>query len=249
MWSRKSQPSSEGSHRWTSGSGGRRLSAGRTARAAAVAHLAAVRFIPPDHHDESLANATVRQDLLTIVGQMRQHIESGRKGLGLFATLVGSWMHGGRRPTRATLSATRDSIELGLKGMDALDALALAFEQRVRWFDASRSTPTEDRNNDRRYARKSTDQTGVADEQKSVARQVEHERQYAAQGLDRRRVICVRRRRDLGGEFANRPGFLRRMNSLKPRPRFQVLVMSEESRLGREAIETAYALKQLVQAQ
>jgi DNA invertase Pin-like site-specific DNA recombinase len=31
------------------------------------------------------------------------------------------------------------------------------------------------------YARKSTDQTGVADEQKSVARQVEHARQYAVQ--------------------------------------------------------------------
>ena len=29
---------------------------------------------------------------------------------------------------------------------------------------------------------------------------------------------------------------------------FNVLVMSEESRLGREALETAYALKQLVQA-
>ncbi len=51
-----------------------------------------------------------------------------------------------------------------------------------------------------------------------------------------------------GAEFANRPGFLRLMNALKPRPAFQVLVMSEESRLGREAIETAYALKQLVQA-
>ena len=38
------------------------------------------------------------------------------------------------------------------------------------------------------------------------------------------------------------------MNALKPRPPFQVLVMSEESRLGREAIETAYALKQLVAA-
>ena len=31
------------------------------------------------------------------------------------------------------------------------------------------------------------------------------------------------------------------MNSVKPRAPFQVLVMSEESRLGREAIETAYA--------
>jgi hypothetical protein len=38
------------------------------------------------------------------------------------------------------------------------------------------------------------------------------------------------------------------MNALKPRPPFQVLVMSEESRLGRESIETAYALKQLVTA-
>ena len=38
------------------------------------------------------------------------------------------------------------------------------------------------------------------------------------------------------------------MNALKPRPPFQVLVMSEEARLGREQIETAYALKQLVQA-
>jgi hypothetical protein len=32
------------------------------------------------------------------------------------------------------------------------------------------------------------------------------------------------------------------MHTLKPRPPFQVLVMLEESRLGREAIETNYAL-------
>ena len=38
------------------------------------------------------------------------------------------------------------------------------------------------------------------------------------------------------------------MNALKPQPPFEVLIMSEESRLGRESIETAYALKQLVQA-
>ena len=36
------------------------------------------------------------------------------------------------------------------------------------------------------------------------------------------------------------------MNALKPRPPFQVLIMSEEARLGRESIETAYALKQLI---
>src|ERR1700730_7156416 len=41
------------------------------------------------------------------------------------------------------------------------------------------------------------------------------------------------------------PGFLRLMNALKPRAPFQVLIMSEVSRLGREQIETAYAMKQL----
>jgi hypothetical protein len=34
-------------------------------------------------------------------------------------------------------------------------------------------------------------------------------------------------------------------NALKPRAPFTVLIMSEVSRLGREQIETAYALKQL----
>jgi DNA invertase Pin-like site-specific DNA recombinase len=51
-----------------------------------------------------------------------------------------------------------------------------------------------------------------------------------------------------GAEFTKRPGLLRLMNALKPRPPFQALIMSEESRLGREAIETAYALKQIVTA-
>lgn len=99
------------------------------------------------------------------------------------------------------------------------------------------------------YARKSTEQTGIVDEQKSLSRQVEHARAYAARKgwavLDPHVYIDDG---ISGAEFANRPGFLRLMNSLKPKPAFQVLVMSEESRLGREAIETAYALKQLVTA-
>src|SRR6188472_1086609 len=99
------------------------------------------------------------------------------------------------------------------------------------------------------YARKSTDQSAVADDQKSVARQIDHATAYAIRqgwAVDDRYVFVD----DgiSGAEFANRPGFLRLMNALKPRAPFQVLVMSEESRLGREAIETAYALKQLVQA-
>jgi DNA invertase Pin-like site-specific DNA recombinase len=99
------------------------------------------------------------------------------------------------------------------------------------------------------YARKSTEQNGVADEQKSVARQIEHARQYAIRkGCTVDDTYIYVDDGISGAEFANRPGFLRLMNALKPRPSFQVLVMSEESRLGREAIETAYALKQLVTA-
>src|SRR5215203_604334 len=99
------------------------------------------------------------------------------------------------------------------------------------------------------YARKSTEQNGVADEQKSVTRQIEHARQYATRKGWTIEDGCIFVDDGISGaEFANRPGFLRLMNSLKPRPTFQVLVMSEESRFGREAIETAYALKQLVQA-
>jgi site-specific DNA recombinase len=51
-----------------------------------------------------------------------------------------------------------------------------------------------------------------------------------------------------GAEFKKRPGFLRLLNELSPRPPLQVLVMSEESRLGREAIETGYVLKQIMDA-
>jgi site-specific DNA recombinase len=97
------------------------------------------------------------------------------------------------------------------------------------------------------YARKSTEQNGVADEQKSVTRQVDHARAYAERKGWTVAEECVFVDDGISGaEFANRPGFLRLMNALKPLPTFQVLIMSEESRLGREAIETAYALKQLV---
>jgi DNA invertase Pin-like site-specific DNA recombinase len=98
------------------------------------------------------------------------------------------------------------------------------------------------------YARKSTDQA-VVDEAKSVARQIDHARQYArAKGWNLADEHVYVDDGISGAEFATRPGFLRLMNALKPRPSFNVLIMSEESRLGREAIETAYALKQLVTA-
>ncbi len=99
------------------------------------------------------------------------------------------------------------------------------------------------------YARKSTEQNGVADEAKSVVRQIEHARLYAndkSWSVDERFIYID----DgiSGAEFARRPGFLRLMNALKPRAPFDVLIMSEESRLGREAIETAYSFKKIMDA-
>jgi site-specific DNA recombinase len=96
------------------------------------------------------------------------------------------------------------------------------------------------------YARKSTEQNGIADESKSVTRQIDHARAYAT-----RKGWTVADEHVYvddgisGAEFANRPGFLRLMNALKPRPLFQVLVMSDLDRLGRDGVETPYAVKEL----
>ena len=99
------------------------------------------------------------------------------------------------------------------------------------------------------YARKSTEQNGVADAEKSVTRQIEHATDYAVgKGWSVAEEYIYCDDGISGAEFENRPGFLRLMNAITPQPPFQVLIMSEESRLGREAIETAYALKELVTA-
>jgi len=98
------------------------------------------------------------------------------------------------------------------------------------------------------YARKSTEQSGVNDEEKSVTRQIEHARAdairkswqiaddhiYADDGIS-------------GAEFETRPGLVRLLNALKLKPRpFDWLILSEESRLGRESFETGYILKQIL---
>jgi DNA invertase Pin-like site-specific DNA recombinase len=99
------------------------------------------------------------------------------------------------------------------------------------------------------YARRSQDQPGVADEARSVSRQVEHARAYAARKSWTVEDQYVYTDDAISGaEFQRRPGFLRLMNALKPRPPFSVLVMMDEDRLGREQIETAWALKQLITA-
>ena len=78
------------------------------------------------------------------------------------------------------------------------------------------------------YARKSSEQSGVANTEKSVTRQISLARTYAARKgwtVDPEHIYVD----DgiSGAEFERRPGFLRMMNALKPRAPFQVLVMSE----------------------
>ena len=98
------------------------------------------------------------------------------------------------------------------------------------------------------YARKSTEDARHEDHT-SLARQVEHARAYVARkgGL----VLADQIYTDeaiSGAEFKARAGLLRLLDTLRTGTGFTALVMSEESRLGREQLETGYLLKQITDA-
>src|SRR5215472_8039289 len=98
------------------------------------------------------------------------------------------------------------------------------------------------------YARKSTAQKGVTDEQKSVTRQVEQARAFAqAMGwrTDDRYVFVD----DgvSGTEFERRPGLQALLAMLKPKPPFHKLIVSEQKSLGREMVETMHLIKRFTQ--
>src|SRR5215472_13601405 len=98
------------------------------------------------------------------------------------------------------------------------------------------------------YARKSTDQN-IADEEKSVTRQVERARAYATRkGWTVADAHVYVDDWISGAEFLKRPGFLRLMNALKPRAPFQALIVMDQSRLGRSFDEVPYALKPITDA-
>jgi DNA invertase Pin-like site-specific DNA recombinase len=74
------------------------------------------------------------------------------------------------------------------------------------------------------YARKSTDQSTVGDDQKSVARQLEHATAYAERkGWTVTPEFMFVDDGVSGAEFAARAGFVRLMNAvaMKPRPDFR----------------------------
>ena len=94
------------------------------------------------------------------------------------------------------------------------------------------------------YCRKSNEDD-ASTEFKSVVRQIERGRDYATRkGWVVDDSLIFSDDGVSGFEFARRPGLMRLLNAAEAKA-FDVLVMSEPSRLGREMTETAYCQKRL----
>src|SRR5262249_48359000 len=95
------------------------------------------------------------------------------------------------------------------------------------------------------YGRKSNEQH-IADEEKSVTRQVE----LALACATRHRFEVPPERVYVddaisGAESDRRPGLMRLLNALRPRAPFTALFLADKDRLGREQFETNHILKQI----
>lgn len=99
------------------------------------------------------------------------------------------------------------------------------------------------------YARKSTEQN-TTDEEKSVTRQIEHARAFAARkGWTFADEHVYSDDGISGAEFLKRPGLTALLSAIRSRPcPFQVLVTMEVSRLGREQTETAVIVREIMRA-
>ena len=96
------------------------------------------------------------------------------------------------------------------------------------------------------YLRKSTDEGDRAADAKSVARQAQRAREFAKQKgwtFDERYVFSD----DgvSGAEFKNRPGLNKLLEAVKGKHKLGALVVSEQSRLGRDTIRTLALLQGL----
>ena len=99
------------------------------------------------------------------------------------------------------------------------------------------------------YARKSTDQSAVPDEAKSVTRQIDHAKAYAARKGWTVPEACIFVDDGISGaELKRRPGVQQLRAALKPGAPFQVLIVSEQSRLSRDTSDTLQVLKELARA-
>ncbi len=100
------------------------------------------------------------------------------------------------------------------------------------------------------YCRRSSDkQDGAAADELSIARQFASARAFAAErGWTIDGAHTYSDSGISGAEFARRPGLVRLLAALKPRPPFGMLLVLDRDRLGREQIETSYVLKQIITA-
>src|SRR5262245_9268605 len=111
-----------------------------------------------------------------------------------------------------------------------------------------RLTPTDPKTLAAIYARKSTEQQ-VADNAKSVARQVALARAFAArQGWSVPEEHVYIDDAISGAEYVKRPAYLRLMAALEPAPPFGALIVMEQSRLGRDTGRVLLAIEALEEA-
>jgi site-specific DNA recombinase len=99
------------------------------------------------------------------------------------------------------------------------------------------------------YARKSSDDSDRDAEARSTTRQIERATAYAAAkgwNVEPRHIFVD----DAvsGAEWKHRPGFNALLAALMPRPSFDVVIVSELSRIGRDTVRTPAAVMQIEEA-
>src|SRR5262252_9368784 len=98
------------------------------------------------------------------------------------------------------------------------------------------------------YARKSTEQN-VSDDAKSVTRQIERARAFAAaRGWTTADEHIYSDDAVSGAEWKHRPEFNRLMAALEPQPPFDVLIVSELSRIGRDPVRAPFYIQKIEEA-
>jgi len=97
------------------------------------------------------------------------------------------------------------------------------------------------------YARKSTDEGDKAADAKSVVRQVQRAREFAAKkGWQFNENFVFTDDGISGAEFAKRPGLNNLLNAIKGKHRPGALIVSEQSRLGRDTIRTLAVIQAII---
>lgn len=99
------------------------------------------------------------------------------------------------------------------------------------------------------YARKSTDDSDRNEDARSTTRQIERAREFAAKrGWNVAEEHVYADESVSGAEWKHRPAFNRLIAGLDPAPPFQVLIVSELSRIGRDTVRTPAAVLQIEDA-